>query len=109
MKTWKVLPTDPRFQDLTEEQRALLYEDYVLSHPELFEAAEKKVYDEDFEEHWESLDKLESSTDDWEEVTEDVDTISSNFDQFIKEKNLEIDYRPEVKRLVNSDWEEVED
>lgn len=86
----------------------MLYEDFVLSHPELFEE-EKKVYDDDFDDHWEALDKVEDNADDWEDVSEDIEEIGTNFDQFIKEKQLDIDYRPEVKRLLSSDWEEVED
>jgi hypothetical protein len=49
---WKVLPTDQRFKDLTEEQIIGLQEQFFLDHPELekelfvdpnYEQAEKEM------------------------------------------------------------------
>jgi len=34
-KKWNVLPTDPRFLELTEEQMDLLQRHYLKDHPEL--------------------------------------------------------------------------
>lgn len=119
MKTWKVLPTDPRYLDLTEEQRELLWEDFLIDHPEIREEINKrgKVYDDDFDELWESLDKLENTSEgDWEVIEDtdvDVDAVSDNFKAFIEEKNLDIQYDPSVERLLKSspadEWEEVDD
>lgn len=75
MKEWRVLPTDPRFQDLTAEQRALLWEDFLLDHPEIAKEIEKDktktIYDDEFDELWEELDRETASEDDWEEVEDD--------------------------------------
>jgi hypothetical protein len=38
--TFKVLPTDERFKALTDEQVGLMYESFLLDHPEAAKAAE---------------------------------------------------------------------
>lgn len=87
----------------------LLWEDFKLRNAHLFADDDRKVYDESFEEHWNALDKVDTSGDDWEDVPEDEDIISAKFDQFVKERNLEVEPDPRVKHLLNSDWEEVEE
>lgn len=80
MKTWKVLPTDPRYQELTAEQRELLWEDFLLDHPDIAKEVENKVvYDDEFDQLWEELDQEEPDgasevdSDDWEYVDEDAE------------------------------------
>lgn len=95
------------------EQRELLWEDFLLDHPEIAEKVKNKVYDEDFDEEWEALEELDTSSEDTEEPDEEA--IAENFKHFVEEVGLDIEYHPEVQRLLNQkqpliedDWEEVE-
>lgn len=120
MKTFRVLPTDSRYQDLTKEQRELLWEDFLLDHPEIAEKVENKIYDDGFDAEWEALEKIGAPSEDPEESKEHEDyeeeeVIAQNFRQFVEETGLDIEYHPEVQRLLNQqkplvedDWEEVE-
>lgn len=117
-KTWNVLPTDDRYLTLTEEQRMLLYEDFLLDHPEVAKEIEKqKTYDPDFDQEWEKLmaetesDEINDFDDDFYEFKD----VEETFKNFVKEHNLQTasDQKIQIKnrKLYESDneeWEEVE-
>lgn len=86
---WEVLPTDPRFIDLTEEQLELLFAHYQrLNAPTNTTAArdedypdgqtddpnlnKQKYIDPDFDEEWEKMEAvdedIDTSTEEWKEV-----------------------------------------
>lgn len=114
MRTWNVLPTDERFQNLTREHKMLLWEDYLLQNPQIA----KKIEDSDpeFEKEWESLEgEIDSLESDYEE---DEDVIAEKFEEFVKEKGLDMELKPGTLEILKSkapefladddEWEEVE-
>lgn len=102
MRTFNVLPTDPRYQELTWEQKRLLWEDYLFRKA----LSENKTQDEEFDKKWEELQEETNSEDTDEEEAPD---IAENFKSFVDRTGLQIEYEPEAKRLLNKDeWEEVD-
>lgn len=75
MDKWKVLPTESRFQDLTEEQLDYLYENWLRLNPpkqkpraaaedpdyEAEEGARENYSDPDFDEYWNNPDSADFS------------------------------------------------
>jgi len=122
MKQWKVLPTDQRYLDLTDEQRELLWEDFLLDNPDIARKIEAQTQDPEFEKDWENLDNESpeeaSEEDEWED-------ISDKLDEFIESKGLDLEVNPEVEeilkraqaesvekekqKLADFDWEEVDE
>lgn len=56
MKEWKVLPTDPRFLELTQEQKEFLWDNFLIDHPEIEKKLNSRQEDEEFDKEWETLD-----------------------------------------------------
>jgi hypothetical protein len=48
-KTFQVLPTDERFKALTQEQLDILWEQYLLDHPDIEKKTEEVFHDPDYE------------------------------------------------------------
>jgi len=100
---YNVLPTDERYLNLTVEQRALLWESFLLSNPQIQKAIDReqnKIHDEEFEKEWQ---QLELDTDDVQsDWLEDIDTesLKENFNKFVEDHDLDIKYRPQVERLL---------
>lgn len=122
MKTWKVLPTNPDFQNLTEEQKTWLWEDYLLDNPEVAKKIAEQQ-DEDFNKEWDKLDEgVEETT---PEVEEEFEEVTNNFEEYVKSNNLEVEYSEATQALLSKikekddqnptpnplddDWEEIED
>lgn len=86
MKEFKVLPTDDRFLDLTDEQMELLYHHYMIDNKPVKSSSSAKdnsyeepesYHDPDFADEWDSLetgqeqesaDIQDIQEDEWEEV-----------------------------------------
>jgi hypothetical protein len=91
LKQWKVLPTNPDFLNLTEEQKEYLWEDYLLDNPEIARKIENSK-DEEFNKEWDD-EKHESKDEEFEEVVD-------NYNKFIKDNNVEIQRSDESKRIL---------
>lgn len=121
MKQFQVLPTDERFINLTEEQKELIWQHYLLDNPEI--AKKVSQFDPEFEEEWNSLGKDEETSKP-EETYEDID-IEQSMEEFLKERpemslpenyieqklkergiNLE---KPKDNKPTTEEWEEVDD
>lgn len=120
MKTFNVLPTDPKFLDLTEFQREFLWENFLLDNPEI-EAKMKKAQedDPDFDQEWEELDKPDTTNDETFETEDDEFTDAEKaFESFLSNSDdlniPDVDETLRKKGIVLpkttevSDWEEVE-
>lgn len=97
-KQFKVLPSNPDFQNLTSEQRSLLWEDYLLDNPKLKEQIEHEVVnkeDEEFEELW----KNESV--EFVDMTEDINVEQAveNFKKIDEKEHDSIEYPEHAKRV----------
>ncbi|MNC42949.1 hypothetical protein D3C75_917830 [compost metagenome] len=78
MDHWKVLPTDERYLNLTEEQIHLLWLHWhkkysikpkkTTSDQEYSEEEPESYYDPDFDAEWDSMSGEEGKGKDWEEV-----------------------------------------
>lgn len=58
MKEFKVLPTDPRFRDLTEEQIDWLFYDHLLDHPDQMRLYQNSL-NKEFMDKWEQVENDE--------------------------------------------------
>lgn len=72
MEKWEVLPTDPRYMDLTEEQMDLLFYHYertlpgkwkTNNNPEVDEEGPEYYFDPDFDAEWNAEDEISDSDD----------------------------------------------
>lgn len=120
MKTWKILPTNPDFINLTEEQREWLWQDYLLDNPEIAKKIDQSN-DTEFEEEWNSMDKDNPESTESDDKGYDID-LSDEFNKFVKDTNMEdIERSPESLAILEkinksqdsallnpSDWEEVD-
>ena len=70
MKEWKVLPTDPRFLELTSEQKDFLWDNFLIDNPEIEKKLKNRFDDEEFDEEWDKLD--EDTPEDSQEHSQDV-------------------------------------
>ena len=121
MKTWKVLPTNPDFQNLTDEQKTWLWEDYLLDNPEVAKKIAEQQ-DEDFNKEWDKLDEGVDET--TPEVEEEFEEVTNNFEEYVKSNNLEVQYSEATQAILSKikeqddqnptpnpldgDWEEIE-
>ncbi|MBD1372592.1 hypothetical protein IC620_09520 [Hazenella sp. IB182357] len=87
MKQFQVLPTDPRYLSLTQEQRDLLWEGFLLDHPEIEKKMEQTMQDDDFEQAYQALE------DSGVMKAENTSEIIHNFQQFVD--------------IQSDDWEEI--
>ena len=122
-KQFNVLPSNPDFQNLTPEQRSLLWEDYLLDNPKIKQRIEDSSTnkDEEFEEMW------ESESVEFTDITEDVniDNFERNFQKMDSIERDTIEYPAHARRVFdmiekhkkeqeriqhfnNADWEEGE-
>lgn len=125
LKTWRVLPTSPDFINLTEEQRELLWQDYLIDNPEIAKKI-NQANDTDFQDEWEKMDKDNPDAVDFEDKGYDID-LAAKMEKFVQETNLdEIERSPRAKELLkqmqnkqpeensgkivlnSADWEEVD-
>lgn len=126
LKTWRVLPTNPDFINLTEEQRELLWQDYLIDNPDVAKKIEQ-ANDTDFQDEWNKMDKDNPDAVDFESEGYEID-LSAKMDKFVQETNLDIDRSPRAKELLkqmqdkqnqpeedsgkivlnSADWEEVD-
>lgn len=113
-KKFNVLPSNPDFQNLTDEQKEWLWEDYLLDNPDIKRKIENAM-DEEFEEDWNNLDKADdiSGLEKYREVeekskeilTDDVER-SEEAERILQEiRETEVDYDD----IDFSEWEEVDD
>lgn len=118
-KTWNVLPTDERYLNLTEEQRKILWEDFLLDHPEISKEINKqKTYDPDFDKEWEKLmaEAESDAIDDFDDDFSEFKDVEEAFQSFVEQHDLhtesdeKLKQRLENRKLYNSEeeWEEVE-
>jgi hypothetical protein len=134
LKKWNVLPSNPDFQNLTEEQRKWLWEDYLLDNPEL---AKKLRHNEDdeFDKEWDEMEMKEGEP---EESPEDSDesgyseyeSVGDKFNRFVNDNGMEVERSQEAQAILtqlkqrdnndeddmsigsnlnDDDWEEVDD
>jgi len=95
MKEWKVLPTDPRFTDLTFEQREYLWENYLIDNPEIEKKMRDRFDDPEFDKQWDSLGITS------QEASEEVLETKEGNDEQEEENEIEANY----KVFVNDDSE----
>lgn len=129
-KEFKVLPSSPDFQNLTQLQKDMLYEQYLAFNPEIAKQHERKAVqqDEEFDEIWEAEETpeviadnsvvVESSFDDFAEdaglAEENIpySDAAKNILARIEKKLSESGERTETQLSVednDDDWEEVDD
>lgn len=113
-KRFNVLPSNPDFQNLTEEQKEWLWEDYLLDNPDIKRKIENAM-DEEFEEDWNNLDNADDVSD--LERYKDVEYKAKDF----LENDDGFERSEEAKRIleklnqqfdvddIDLDWEEVDD
>lgn len=120
LKTWRVLPTNPDFINLTEEQREWLWQDYLLDHPEIAKKI-AEANDTEFQEEWDKMDKENPDSESFKEENYDID-LADKFNKFVKETKMdEIQRSPQAQAILDkmndkksevvinpSDWEEVD-
>jgi len=80
MKEWRVLPTDPRFLDLTAEQKDFLWDNYLIDHPEIEKKIRNRFDDEEFDKEWDTLDG-DTPENAQERSQDDVNSSEGNSDQ----------------------------
>lgn len=124
-KEFKVLPTDPRFTDLTEEQKSLIFEHIKLDNPEKFKP-DNKIRDAEYDEVAEDVEESEEGIakpipeggyvdpefdDLWENDQEistdnlpenDSSELSNGFDSI-----PETESKHDIDEYNDDDWEEV--
>ena len=119
LKTWRVLPTNPDFINLTEEQREWLWQDYLLDNPEIAKKI-AEANDTEFQEEWDKMDK-ENPDEEFREESYGID-IAEKFNEFVKETEIDdIQRSPAAQAILdkmkekqseainnNPDWEEVD-
>lgn len=118
-RTWRVLPTDDRYLNLTKEQRELLWEDFLLNNPKIAEEIEKeKDYDPEFEQEWKKLME-ESESEDIQDTDDDFSEfkdVEKAFEDFVNRHNLHTKSDKKLKHSAKNrkpyadeaEWEEVE-
>lgn len=87
MKKWKVLPTDPRFKELTEEQIDWLFYDDLLDDPDKMRLYENSL-------NREFMDKWQQVQDDEDPDISDVDkkwnqNLKDQFDELCKKDPID--------------------
>jgi len=119
-KTFEVLPTDPRYYDLTTEQRELLWEHYLIDNPEVAKKLKDTFYDPEFDEIWDAMaeeaqEGAEGSSGTPLDISdpEDVDVIESVYREFTAGDDELPDYKQVLKArgivVDNENIDEIED
>ncbi|MGC8362815.1 hypothetical protein ACSHUI_00860 [Bacillus subtilis] len=124
------MPTSPDFQNLTQLQKDMLYEQFLIFNPEIAKQHERKAVqqDEEFDELWEAEETPE-------EIAGNSNVVEASFDDFAEGAGLteeNIPYSDVAKNILaqidkklsesgdsddnslsvpdnDDDWEEVED
>ncbi|MNW28257.1 hypothetical protein D3C74_50790 [compost metagenome] len=126
MEKWNVLPTDPRFLALTEEQKDWLWENFLLSNPEVKRKIDNRFHDPDFDRAWEELGGKEvEETETYEEAAEsrnseeedeygDLELAYKGFlaerkDMAVPDKFSQVMEQLGTSESKETDWEEVDD
>lgn len=110
---FKVLPTDPRFMDLTDEQVELMFQHFLIDNPTVKKKVENedgtyaepdRYYDPDFDDAWNDTDEEEVEEPDYE--GKDLERVNAILDQY---RDTPSDEGDQYQEPVSEDeqWEEV--